>query len=76
MTIQPQTVLGRDLRVGDVVELWIGKQTITDLFPYVGPLSHLWEKDGGARIAAFAATNLGMTIEPIARFTVLNRPTV
>lgn len=72
--MEPQIVLGRDLAVGDVVDLWIGRQTITDLFPYVGPLSYLWAHQGGARIAAFAATTLGMTIEPIARFTVLNRP--
>lgn len=66
-------VYGSDLKVGDTIETWWhpGRDTITDLFPYIGPLAHLWQ--GTARIAAFALNNVGMTIEPQMRYTVVAR---
>jgi hypothetical protein len=76
MRIEPQTILGRELRVGDVIQIWTGRRTVTHLFPYIGPLAYLWDSQGGAQIAAFAESTVGMTIEPIARFTVINREVV
>lgn len=70
-------VLGRDLRVGDVIEIrWFGveRDQVLTLKPYHGPLAYLWDKDGGARLGSFAVNKVGMTIEPLARFEVLNRP--
>jgi len=58
--------LGKDLKVGDTIGVWWsgGRDRITRLTPYRGPLEYLWENDGGARIADFAVNRTGMTIEP------------
>lgn len=71
----PLQLDGKDLRVGDTIETWWapGRDTITELRPYRGPLAYLWPE--GARIAAFALFKVGMTIEPQADFVVLNRVT-
>ena len=64
---------GRDLQVGDTIEVWFGahRDTITELRPYAGPYAdNILE---GARIAKFALFRSGMTIEADAIFTVLNR---
>lgn len=56
------TVLGADLRVGDVIETWWqpNRDTILSLVPYTGPLVSLFPD--GAQIAAFAVNKSGMTI--------------
>lgn len=53
---------GKDLRVGDTIEVWWTprRDTITDLRPYTGKLASLWPT--GARIAGFAICATGMTI--------------
>jgi hypothetical protein len=56
--------LGKQLKVGDTVKVWWGRDTITALRPYKGPLAHLWAEQGGARLADFALNKVGMTIEP------------
>ena len=55
------TVLGADLRVGDVIETWWqpNRDTILSLVPYTGPLIYLFPE--GAQIASFAI-GPGMTI--------------
>jgi len=65
--------LGRDLKVGDTIKVWWGngRDTITTLTPYHGSLRHLWDKDGGAKLADFSLNKVGMTIEPIAIFDVI-----
>ena len=71
----PQRTLGRQLRVGDTIEVWWGngRDTITCLRPYSGPLSHVWDRyGGGARLADFAINKVGM-IEPQMMFNVLHR---
>ena len=72
----PQRTPGDQLRVGDTIEAWWGngRDTITGLRPYNGPLSHLWDQyGGGARLADFALNSVGMTIEPQIMFNVLHR---
>lgn len=66
-----RVVYGDELRVGDVVDvMWgAGRDMITALKPYTGPLAQLWVP-GEARIATFA-TGPAMTIEPLARFHLL-----
>lgn len=60
-----------ELRVGDTIEVWWtpGRDTITELRPYTGPLECLKEGE----IAIFALYTGGMTIEPGSRYRVLNR---
>jgi len=73
---QTQRTRGRQLRVGDTIEVWWGngRDTITGLRPYNGPLSHLWDRyGGGARLADFAVNKVGMTIEPQIVFSVVHR---
>lgn len=62
-----QMVPGRELHVGDVIEVWWqpGRDVITALAPYTGPIQELT----GARIAEFATFTTGMTIEPRAGYT-------
>jgi len=75
-TCLPQRTLGKQLRVGDTIEAWWGngRDTITGLRPYNGPLSHLWDRyGGGARLADFAINKVGMTIESQMLFNVLHR---
>ena len=71
----PQRTSGKHLRVGDTIEVWWGngRDTITGLRPYNGPLSHLWDRYGGARLADFAINKVGMTIEPQMMLNVLHR---
>jgi hypothetical protein len=59
---QPRTVDAAELRVGDTIEVWWqpGRDTITKLRPYTGPLECL----KGGWIAEFAILRTGMTIEP------------
>lgn len=61
-------ILGASLKVGDTIAVWWkpGRDTITELKPYAGPLAHLWK--GKARIASFAILTTGMTIDPNERF--------
>lgn len=70
---EPQTILGKDLRVGDVIETWWApyRNRIDHLTPYVGPLAKTVLP--GTRIASFAVGNLGMTIEAGAQFQVFSR---
>lgn len=58
-----ETVFGRQLVEGDVIRTWFsdGKDRITHLSPYVGPLASIFKE--GAQIAAFALSNVGMTID-------------
>jgi hypothetical protein len=66
------TKRGKDLKVGDVIEVWWKphKDRITELTPYEGPLDYLWKDKGGAQIAKFEVTSLEMTIEPQSMFQV------
>lgn len=64
--------LGRELQCGDVIRAWWGRDTILELHPYDGPLAHLWEGQGPVRLADFAVNKVGMTIEPLMRYEVLN----
>jgi hypothetical protein len=67
--------LGRELVVGDVIEIswWrVKHDRITALKPYVGTLSYLWAEDGGARIASSAINPIGMTIGPLDRFETID----
>lgn len=54
-------VFGRELRTGDVVEVWWapGRDTVIRFVPYQGPLAYLWPK--GVRIIEFALLKNGMT---------------
>ncbi len=65
------TVEGKDLRVGDTIEVWWSpkRDTITALRPYTGPLECL----AGAQLAEFALYRAGMTIEANHDFVVVNR---
>ena len=72
----PRRTPGKELRFGDTIEVWWGngRDTITGLRPYNGPLSYLWHKYGAcARLADFALNKVGMTIEPQIMFNVLHR---
>jgi hypothetical protein len=60
-------ILGRDLRVGDVIAMWKTHDRITSLRPYIGNLAQLW--NGEARIARFTR-EMDMTIEPDASYTL------
>lgn len=60
---------GRELCVGDVIEVFGLKRRITRLEPYSGPIAYLW--NGAARIATWdiGATS-GMTIDPDELFEI------
>lgn len=68
-----QSVLGKDLKVGDVVTglYWspTHNDVITSLEPYNGPLAYLWPD--GAQIARFALCKGGMTIDNEETFEVV-----
>ena len=66
-------VLGKDLKIGDVIEVWWkpNRDTIIGLKEYTGGISNLW-KDG-ARLADFAQNRCGMTIDNGALYKVVNR---
>lgn len=70
--------LGKQLKVGDTIEVWWGngRDTITRLLPYNGPLAYIWAEHGGARLADFALNKTGMTIEPHMRFVLYQRTRV
>ena len=63
-------VLGKDLKVGDVIEVWFAphRNRIETLTPINGPYADNILK--GARIATFLLGNLAMTIEANSLFTV------
>lgn len=65
-------VFGRDLKVGDTIDVWWGhgRDTITDLRPYDGLPDVFTE---GARIAIFAHFTTGMTIENDEHFDLIAR---
>jgi hypothetical protein len=69
-------VFGKDLRIGDVVEVWWGskRDTITALVPYCGPLQHIWP--AGAQLASFAILRTGMTIDNSDRYAVVAGPSM
>ena len=56
--------LGKELKKGDIIEFWFGRDRTISLSPYTGPLSYLWDKDGGAKLAELALNKVGITIEP------------
>lgn len=64
------TKLGRELQVGDIVEVWWapGRDQVRSLRPLTGPLADLF--DGEGRMAEFAVNRTGMTIEPLGRYRV------
>lgn len=57
-----EIVLGKELKIGDVIETWWApnRDTILSLETYIGPLTCFPE---GAQIAGFAMNASGMTIE-------------
>jgi hypothetical protein len=63
-------VLGKALKVGDVIETWWrpGRDRITRLLPYKGPLLEIL--GNGTRLADFALYKVGMTIPPEDVFVV------
>jgi hypothetical protein len=65
-------IRGRELQVGDTIELWYGPKrgTITEFGPHDDPHNLF---GGEARVAEFAQTHLGMTIEPDGFYTLLHR---
>lgn len=67
-------VLGSELRVGDVVEVWWrpNRDTITRLEPYRGVHEKLFKQ--GAQIASFAILRSGMTIDNADVFNVVDAP--
>lgn len=66
---EQRMVDGADLRVGDTIELWGRRDTITSLRPYDGSIDFLAD----ARIATFAVRTLGTTIEGHMRYEVFHR---
>ncbi|BAU40175.1 hypothetical protein [Ralstonia phage RSP15] len=65
-------VLGKDLRVGDVIEVFWKprKDTILELTPYEGALKNIFPE--GAQIAKFVFVD-SMTIENNQTYEVVNR---
>jgi hypothetical protein len=51
-------VLGSELKAGDTIDAWWGRDTIMSFEPYNGPLF-----SEGSRIARFARNQTGMTID-------------
>ncbi|MGE0493253.1 MAG: hypothetical protein AB7S38_28855 [Vulcanimicrobiota bacterium] len=74
MTWDPKPTRGKDLRVGDTIEVWWGSKSdhIIEMEPYTGSLADLWEHDGGARIA-WLATGASMLIEPQVSYSLIAR---
>lgn len=66
-------VRGRDLRVGDTIDVWWGtrRDTIWAMRPITGPLAATTLKD--ARVASFTQINSGMTILADQMFEVVGR---
>lgn len=63
-------VLGQELAVGDTIDAWWGRDTITQLEPYTGTLTDIFPN---ARIARFARNTTGMTIPADEPFEVVAR---
>jgi hypothetical protein len=61
-------ISGKELQIGDTIEVWWtpGRDTVTTLRPYSGPLANLFPD--GAQIAGFALLGTGMTIDNAERF--------
>jgi hypothetical protein len=53
-------IKGSDLKKDDMLILWFGRQRVTQLEPYNGPIAHLFKE--GAQIATFD-TGKRMTID-------------
>ena len=66
-------VRGKDLKIGDTIEVWFrtGRDTITALRPYTGPLAYLFPE--GAQLADFAVSRVGMTIDNSDMYNVVAR---
>lgn len=64
-------VLGKDLKTGQAIEVWWsgGRDIITGLRPYAGPLAYLFPE--GAQLAEFAVLKTGMTIDNSDYYRVL-----
>lgn len=64
-------ILGSALRVGNTIDVWWqpGRDMITDLKPYTGPLRYIWKH--GAQIATFAIFRTGMTIDNAESYIVI-----
>lgn len=62
---------GSELKVGDVINVWWSPNVdlITELVPYTGFLSYLWNDE--ARIAKFMINRIGMTIGPTDWYKVI-----
>ncbi len=58
--IQMAKITGSEIKVGDVLNLWLGKVRVVALKPYTGPLAHLFPQ--GAQLADFDQKG-GMTID-------------
>ena len=58
-----RSVEGSALKVGDTIAVWWkpGRDRITELRPYTGPLAHIFPS--GASLASFALYRTGMTID-------------
>ena len=67
-----QLINGKDLRVGDTIDVWWkpGRDTITELRPYVGPYASFI-----CSVAYFAINKVGMSIEAEKCEIVYNRLT-
>ena len=68
MSIIWESVPTDELKVGDTIVVWwgVGRDTITDLIPYVGPLSKVLGE--GTKLASFALFKTGMTLEGKGRY--------
>lgn len=66
-------IFGSSLRIGDTIKIWFKpyRVTVTSLDTHPDPNGVF---NGDARLAKFGQTDLGMTIEPNARFELLHRP--
>ena len=63
--------LGGNLKVGQAIEVWWsgGRDIITGLRPYTGPLAYLFPE--GAQLADFVVNKAGMTIDNSDYYKVL-----
>jgi hypothetical protein len=61
---------GRELKEGHTIVVgYSNRDRIISLTPYIGSLAHIFPE--GAQIAAFALSNVGMTIENGALYDVV-----
>jgi hypothetical protein len=68
MSIIWESVTPDELKIGDTISVWwgSGRDTITDLKPYVGPLSAVLGE--GTKLASFALFKTGMTLSGKGRY--------